>query len=44
MSDQLFNYENSFVCFLDVLGFRSFVEDKEKVENYFQLIGGQIRY
>jgi hypothetical protein len=44
-----FEYENSFVAFLDVLGFKSLVlsnkkDDKEKLEAYFGLIYSALQY
>ncbi len=32
------NYEKAFVCYFDVLGFRSFIDNKERVAVYFNFI------
>lgn len=34
----LLNYQKSFVCYFDVLGFRSFINNKDQVELYFGYI------
>lgn len=34
----LLNYQTAFVCYFDVLGFRSFIKNKDRVEGYFSFI------
>jgi hypothetical protein len=34
----LLNYQTAFVCYFDVLGIRSFIKNKDRVELYFSFI------